>query len=324
MHMKKQAGSVNKNFIIATSVVVILGIGVFCKVMLGSDGAKFYKDSAVIANIDGKPVYLAEVENVVKAVLANSEKSVSYKDLDESSRKMIVREVAAQRAMLKEARSKGVKEDAELKRKLFEVKNKLIIDAVISKIVAPEVTQEKMLARYDEIEKAVKGKQQIRVSHILLASQNEAQIAMDRLKKDSFAKVAKELSQDSSTKDKAGDLGYLLAGSMDPDFEKAALDLRVGEVSSPVKTKFGWHVIKLEEKRLATVATFEALRPRIAQDIYNESLKKYADSLLEKTRIELTDTDSGKKDKAEESQKPEAGGVKKEADKKEDKSEQKK
>jgi len=305
MHIKKKNEGMNKGAIIAVVVVVVAGAGFLYKSLWGADGSKLYNDTPVVANIDGKPVYQAEVENVVKAVLANSEKQVSYKDLDENSKKMIVREIAAQRAMLKEASSKGVKEDKDTKRKLFELKNKVVIDAVIAKTVSPGVTQEKMLARYDEIEKAIKGKPQIRLSHILLSTEEDAKNALDRLKKDPFAKIAKELSQDSSTKDKGGDLGYLLAGTMDPDFEKAALSLKTGDVSAPVKTKFGWHIVKLEEKKLANVAPFEALKPRIAQDIYNETLKKYADSLLAKTKIELVEPDAGKKEKAEDAKKPE-------------------
>jgi len=324
-HLKKKTDGISTGAIVAFVVIFVVIIALYYKFMLGQDGSKFYKETPIVGTIDGKPVYKAEVENVVKAVLANSEKPISYKDLDENSKKMIVREIAAQRAMLKEASSKGVKEDTELKRKLFELKNKLIIDGVIAKTVAPEITQEKMLARYDEIEKAIKGKQQIKVSHILLSSEEDTQNAVDRLKKDPFAKVAKDFSQDGSTKDKGGDLGYILAGTMDPDFEKAALSLKVGEVSAPVKTKFGWHVIKLEEKKLATVAPFEALKPHIAQDLYNETLKKHADSLLEKTKIELVDTDSGKKDKPEDAKKQDPKkDVKKEEDKKEVTTEQKK
>lgn len=313
INVKKKPEYINNKTIIA-AVAVIAVVGIAYKFIGGEN--KIYKNSPVIANVNGKPVYQSEADNIVKAVLANGDKQVSYKDLDEKSKNMIVREVAAQRAMLKEAKSKGIKEDDDMKRKVHEFKNKLIIDQFLAKIVNTEVTQDKLLTKYDEIEKTVKGKQQIKASHILLGSEDEANNVIEHLKKESFAKIAKDVSLDSSTKDKGGDLGYLLAGTMDPDFEKVALALKVGEVSSPVKTKFGWHVIKLDEKKLATVAPFDVLKQRIAQDVYNEALKKQADSLLTDVKIELLAVEADEKGKADKGDKVDKKEEKAKEDKK--------
>ena len=289
INFKKKIDGINLGILIALALVVIAGVGIFCNTMLGGDISKFYNASPIVAKIDGKPVYQGEAENVVKAFIGNSGPQPAYKNLDENSKKLLLKEIAAQRAMLKEARKLGIREDADLRNKVLEFKNKLIIDQLIVKFVTPEITQEKLLVRYHEIEKTVKGKQQIKARHMLLNTEEEAKSAIARLKKDAFAKVAQELSKDSSTKDKGGDLGYLFEGSMDPAFEKAALSLKVGEFSDPVKTKFGWHVIKIDEKKIGTVEPFETLRPRIAQDIYNEVLKKHADSLIENAKIELVE-----------------------------------
>ncbi len=307
MNIRKKAEGINNVAIIAVVAALVVG-GLAYKFLgcEGGDGAGLYKSSPVVAHVNGTAVYQLEVDAVVKAVIPpNDGKQVSYADLDEKSKTMIVREVAAQRVMLDEAKSKGIKADDEIKRKVYEYKNKLVRDQLLSKFANTEVTQEKMLVKYGEIEKAIKGKAQIKVSHILVNSEEDAQSAEDRLKKEPFAKVAKDVSQDSSNKDKGGDLGYLLAGTMDPDFEKAALALKVGEVSVPVKTKFGWHIIKIEDRKIAIVPAFEALKGRIAQDTYNESLKKYADDLLANIKIELVKAEEKKDEKAAQEEKPE-------------------
>jgi parvulin-like peptidyl-prolyl isomerase len=104
----------------------------------------------------------------------------------------------------------------------------------------------------------------------------------------------------------------------------------VGVVSATVKTKFGWHIIKLEDKKIATVAPFESLKQRIAQDIYNEYLKKHADELLKDVKIELVAVSSDNKeeeaDKKEEitDKKDEKTEVKSKEEKKSKKDEKKK
>lgn len=281
-----------KLIIIGVTAVVVAGLAYS---LIGGGNSNFYKDSKVVAKVDGKPVYEMEADNIVKAVLSGSEKPVSYKDLDEKSKTMIIREVAAQRAMIEEAKKQGISDDADMKRQLHEFKNKLIMERFVTKVIGPEITEEKLTEKYNEIEKNVKGKPQIKVSHILVKSENDAKDVIEKLKTDSFSKLAKDFSLDNANKDRGGDLGYLLAGTMDADFEKAALSLKAGEVSAPVKTKFGWHVIKLEERKLASVAPFEALKPRIFLDLNNELIKNRADSLLENIKIELVASESDNK-----------------------------
>lgn len=300
MKSKKSANGSNLRAIIAASAIV--GICVVGYVVSRDSGTSdLYKNSPVVGKVDGKAVYQIEADQIVESVIpANNGKKVVFADLDENSKTMIIREVAAQRAMLKEASSKGIKEDDEIKRKVYEYKNKLIRDQVLSKFANAEITPDKLKEKYAEVEKSVKGQTQIKVSHILLDSQDKAVKAEEQLKKDSFAKVAKDMSVDSSTKNKGGEIGYLLTGTMDPDFEKAALALKQGEVSSPVKTKFGWHIIKLDEKKAASIPPFDTLKARIAQDIYTESLKKYADSLLTDVKIELIKADAPKAEEKDE------------------------
>ncbi len=91
--------------------------------------------------------------------------------------------------------------------------------------------------------------QQIRASHILVKTENDAKVILQRLHKgESFAKLAMEFSTDSS-KRRGGDLGYFGRGRMVRAFENAAFSLEKGQVSQPVKTEFGWHLIKVTDKK---------------------------------------------------------------------------
>ncbi len=304
IHMK-QSNDMNFKVLIfvVAAVVLIAAMYIFFG---GDEGAKFYKNSEVVAKVNGKPVYEIEADNIVKSVTQSGEngKQVTYQDLDENSKMSVIKEIATQRAMLKEADSGGIKLDKETKKKIYEYKNKLIIDQLLAKQVNNKITHDQLVAKYDEIVKNLKGKAQLKISHILVNSEANAKEAEERLKKEPFSKVAKELSVDGASKDKGGDLGFLLVGTMDPDMEKKALSLKVGEVSSPFKSKYGWHVIKLEDKRTTSVAPFENLKNRIAVDLYNEAVRKYAETLTSDYKIELISSPApSKKEKSEENKK---------------------
>lgn len=313
----KKTGSSNVNVILVAIVVVLSVLQLYQFFKGGSsagDSSSLYSDSEVVAKVDGKPVYAGEVINLIKTLTAPTDKQINISDLDENTRTAMVREIAAQRLMLKEAKSNGVKEDKEIQRKVVDLRNKLLLDAYIEKNVAKDISEDKVKSRYAEVEQGLKGKFQIKIGHILVKSEADAEKAGALLKKgEAFAKVAKEMSLDASSRDRGGDLGVALSGtSLDPDFEKAALALKNGEISAPVKTKFGWHIIKLDEKKNVIVPAFDVLKPRIEQDLRAEALKSYADKLLETAKIDMVALkDDKKEDKSSASQDDKAQDLKK-------------
>lgn len=99
--------------------------------------------------------------------------------------------------------------------------------------------------------KADKQKTEIHAAHILLKTEDDAKKALDRIKKgESFEKVAAEVSTDTTNAYKGGDLGWFGPGAMDKDFEAAALKVPVGQISDPIKTQFGWHLIKVYDSKV--------------------------------------------------------------------------
>ncbi|MFN8943831.1 MAG: peptidylprolyl isomerase, partial [Pseudobdellovibrionaceae bacterium] len=119
---------------------------------------------------------------------------------------------------------------------------------------------------------------EVKAQHILISANPEDAAAVQkaeekiksiaaRLQKEDFAKLAREMSDDPGSKQKGGDLGFFSQGKMVPEFDSAVFKLKVGEVSAPVKTQFGFHLIKLNEKRDATEANYENLKLDLAKKI---------------------------------------------------------
>jgi peptidyl-prolyl cis-trans isomerase C len=128
---------------------------------------------------------------------------------------------------------------------------------------------------------------QLKASHILVETEEEAIGVQERINNgESFPELAKELSKDKGSALKGGDLGYFGRGKMVPEFERAASSLKPGEVSDPVKTRFGYHIIKLVDIKKGDPASFEQSKESIKKQLLAEKRKKLFDSYVEKLKLD--------------------------------------
>ncbi|HEY6655851.1 MAG TPA: peptidylprolyl isomerase, partial [Methyloceanibacter sp.] len=124
--------------------------------------------------------------------------------------------------------------------------------------------------------------------HILVATEAEAKEVQERLKKgEDFATVAKEKSKDPSAE--GGDLGFFSRGQMLKPFEDAAFALKEGEISNPVQTQFGWHIIKVEEKRTRPLPTFDQVKDTIISQLTAQKAKQTIKELHDAAKIDIVD-----------------------------------
>lgn len=135
---------------------------------------------------------------------------------------------------------------------------------------------------YDQNKSEFTTPEQVTASHILVATQADAEKVEQRLKNgEDFAKVAKEVSTDTSTKDKGGDLGTFGKGQMVPEFEKVAFAQKPGTISAPVKTQYGWHVIKVTAHTQAKTLTLDQAKQQIIDDIKKQKAEPAAQLIAE-------------------------------------------
>ncbi|MDQ7786668.1 MAG: peptidylprolyl isomerase [Thermodesulfovibrionales bacterium] len=121
----------------------------------------------------------------------------------------------------------------------------------------------------------------MRASHILVKSEDEAGKILARIKKgEDFAKIAEKSSLDTGTAKNGGDLGFFSQGQMVPEFESAAAKLKAGEISEPVKTRFGYHIIKVTDKQMGKPIEFEKIQSNIYQRLAAEKQKEFFDSYI--------------------------------------------
>lgn len=174
--------------------------------------------------------------------------------------------------------------------KLAYLREKVLMEGVLGEIAKTAVTDAALKSTYDEAAKMQKPEEEIRARHILVATDADAQAALKRIKGgEDFAKVAKELSKDPGSE--GGELGWFTKDRMVPEFADAAFKLKVGEISEPVKSQFGWHIIEVEEKREKTFPPFDQVKDQVAHYIVQKAQAELVQNLRKDAKIEKMEPD---------------------------------
>ena len=183
-----------------------------------------------------------------------------------------------------------IAEAPEFARKLAYFRDKLLLDEYLEREVKKTVTPEAARKLYEDTVKTVKPEEEVRARHILSENEDDAKKAAARVKGgEDFAKVAAELSNDPGSKGEGGDLGFFTKDRMVQPFAETAFKLAPGEVSEPVKSQFGWHVIKLEEKRVKSVPPFEEMKEQVEQYLTRKAQQDLVLKLRQNAKIERLD-----------------------------------
>lgn len=175
-----------------------------------------------------------------------------------------------------------------------ELRDQMIISRLKEDVTKDiSITDEEVRKYYDSHKDQFSSPESVKVRHILVKSIDEAKKVKERLKKgEDFAKVAREVSMDPGSRDRGGDLGYVSRGKMVKSFEDAAFALKKkGEISDIVQTEYGFHIIKLEDRKPAEITPFESARERaqnlLRKEKEEEVFKEYVENLRKNARIEI-------------------------------------
>jgi peptidyl-prolyl cis-trans isomerase C len=243
-------------------------------------------EDKVIVVVNGHEIKTSEVE------LAAEDISTQLAELPAKMRFPFLVEYLVERHLLAQAAvKKGIADSAEYKKRLAFYQAKALRDAFFNDAIKPTVTEDEMKAAYEKEAPKIKVSERVRARHILVASEKEAREVADRLAKgEKFEDIAKKVSLDGS-KDYGGDLGYFSAEEMVPEFSKAAFALKVGEVSTPIKTDYGWHVIKLEDRKAGGAQPYDQVKNGIKAVLTRKKVQEAVTTLRKQAKIEVIDPD---------------------------------
>lgn len=253
------------------------------------------KDYTII-NLDGEDIKYSDVMEIWKGLFQGGAVP-DFNSFDENIRQNVLRGLVSEHLLYKEAVKNGVDKSDDIKKRLESLQKQLVIQSYVETKSKSLVTDEQIKALYDQKVAAAKGQDELKARHILVASEAEAKkISADLKKGGDFEKVAKEKSTDKGSGINGGDLGWFTKEKMVPEFFEAANKLKKGEVSAPVKTSFGWHIIKLEDRRPVKVPAFEESKDALRGELSTKAVQSYVEGLLKNATVKYYDENGKEKD----------------------------
>ncbi len=235
-----------------------------------------------VAIVNGKPVPKARVD-ALASQLAKSGRPVGAEMESQLKEEVIAREV-----FMQEAQKRGLDASEDFKAQMELARQTLLIRELFADQQKKNpVSDAEVQAEYDKFVSANGGKE-YRARHILVEKEDEAKAIIASLKKGGkFEEIAKKQSKDPGSGANGGDLDWANAASYVPEFSQALIKLNKGQTTdAPVKSQFGWHVIRLEDVRQAQLPKLEDVKPQIAQQLQQQKLAKFQEELRGKAKVE--------------------------------------
>lgn len=290
-----------KSLILASAVCALAGVS---SALSAAD---------VVAKVNGKDITTTELDQFKQAL----PKELLEKVTDKSKlRKDMINQLVDFHVLVDAAMKSDVQKSKEVEQALIKAKEQVVVQAFLMSQLKAKLNDQAVEAKYKELkDKFPKDKKETKARHILVKDEAAAKDIITKLKSgEDFQKVAREKSEDKESAKDGGDLGYFVDGSFDPEFEKAATGIQPGKFTeTPVKTQFGYHVIKIEDRRAAKAPKLEDVKQQLAGLIQQEAMIDLVKRLRDKATVEILDKD------ALLSAKDEKSATDKKSDKKEDK-----
>jgi len=230
----------------------------------------------VVATVNGKNITADLLDKVMQQAPAGTPVA------DPAAKRGVLEKLIEVEVVAQEAEKQGMADTDEFKLNMEMLRKQQLYVSLMRKAVidSVKVTPEEVKAAYEKDKAKYVASEEVQASHILVDTEEEAKKIKEQLDKGAdFAALAKEKSKCPSAP-RGGDLGSFGRGRMVPEFEKAAFALKVGEISAPVKTQFGWHIIKVTGTKAAKTKEFDEVKAEIEPKLLQEKQKKAYDELM--------------------------------------------
>src|SRR5476651_785229 len=258
--------------------------GCLAMVLFAGFPVKAEDANPVLAKVNGSEIRQSDL------ALAEEELGPSLAQMDPATKKdNVLSFLIDMKIVAKAAEDKKVENNEDFKKRLAFTRSRLLMDSLLASEGKAATTDDAMKKVYEDASKQIAGEQEVHARHILVETEDEAKAVAEELKKGAdFAELAKKKSKDPGASD-GGDLGFFTKDQMVPEFSTVAFALEPGKVSDPVKSQFGWHIIKVEEKRSRKAPEFEQVKGQIETYVTRKAQADYVAKLRETAKIERMD-----------------------------------
>jgi peptidyl-prolyl cis-trans isomerase C len=238
-------------------------------------------EDKVLAKVNGSEIRQSDV------TLAEDELGPSLAQMDPATKEEnVLAFLIDMKIVAKAAEEEKIADTDEFKKRSAFTRSRLLMDSLLAAKGKAATTDTEMKKVYEDASKQISGEQEVHARHILVETEDEAKAVKAELDKGAdFAELAKKKSKDPGASD-GGDLGFFTKEQMVPEFSEVAFKLEPGKISDPVKSQFGWHIIKVEEKRNRKPPEFDAVKAQIETYVTRKAQAEYVGKLREAAKIE--------------------------------------
>jgi peptidyl-prolyl cis-trans isomerase C len=264
--------------LVSGAVALVAALAVASILCLRADAQDADK---VVARVNGADIKASDVAIAEEDIGANLAQMPP-----ESRREYLMSYLTDMSLVAKAAEGRKLADSDEFKQRLAYYRNKILMELLLQSEAKAAVSDGAMHQLYDEAARQMAGQQEVRARHILVKTEDEAKAIVAELKNGAdFAELARKKSTDPGASE-GGDLGYFPKDEMVPEFADAAFKLEKGQISEPVHTRFGWHVIKVEDKRERQVPAFDQVRDQLATHLVRKAQGELITKLRADAKVE--------------------------------------
>jgi len=251
--------------------------------VIAEDKAAVAGSDPVVARVNGNPILRSEVVRELQSMGSQASQVPPQMLYPQLLEKAIVTKLISAKGY-----SDKLQNDKEVKERLKDAEDQIVADVYIRKTVTPKITDDKIKARYDELSAKFKPEDEVRARHILVPTEAEADDLLKQIKGGAdIAKLATEKSKDTGSAKQGGDLGYFPRSAMVKPFAEAAFGMKVGDISEkPVKSDFGYHIIKVEDRRKSAPPPMAEVKDQLTNQVGQEMVAALIKDMQAKAKIE--------------------------------------
>jgi peptidyl-prolyl cis-trans isomerase C len=251
------------------------------------EGGQAQAEDAVLAKLNGKEIRESDLK------LVEAEVGPEIANLPPANRRRLMLEFLIEMQIFADAAdAASLASGPDFEKRLAYWTTRAKRDAYYDSAIKGSVSDGLAKGIYDDKVKMIPPEDEVNARHILVDTEEKAKEVFEKIGQgEAFDKLAEVYSNDPGSKADGGNLGYFAKGQMVKEFEDAAFALKKGEVSKPIKSKFGWHVIKVEDRRVKPLPTFEEVKPQIVHSVVQQKSQQVATELRGKANIEYVDSE---------------------------------
>lgn len=276
--------NITKIFTAATIIVaIIFGISSY-----------FFTQSAdiVVAKVNGQNIYQSDVERKLRNIFASQNFGSrsqditipALTDLPEEVVEILIKEVYLSTELVKRAKKHKIDQSEEAQ----ELINNIIRQKYVDHLINIEVTPEALNNKYVEMSNELAGKKEYLIYHIVVKTENEAKKIRRKMKgSPTFKQLAEKYSLDTNSAKNGGKLGFVIEENMLKEIAESITSMKKDQVSDPIQTKFGWHIVKFSEVRDAQAPDFEDVKENIREELSRETANNLNNEILENAEINI-------------------------------------